>query len=94
MDECKSLVYGEDAASTALQANPVTINAKLLPENLGRGVIENRHSTDFQSTPPPPYVCMSACLHGRGIIENRHSTVVDSMYRVHLSRTSVRAFTL
>jgi len=26
---------------------------------LGRGVIENQHSTDVESPPPPPRICMS-----------------------------------
>jgi len=26
---------------------------------LGRGLIENKHSSDVESPPPPPYVCMS-----------------------------------
>jgi len=30
----------------------------------GRGVIENKHSTDVESPPPPPRVCMS--IHPEG----------------------------
>jgi len=40
-----------------------------------RGVIENKHSTGLESSPPPAY---TARLYERGVIENKHSTDVES----------------
>ena len=55
------LVAGPDALLGSSAIADTCEAAGYGSEVLGRGVIENELSTDVESTPPPPRVCMS-CL--------------------------------
>jgi hypothetical protein len=50
-----------------------------------RGCIENKHSTDAESPPSPPRVC----LYARGVIENMHSADDEATKQVRASVSAI-----